>query len=485
MFNSIRTRLTLWFTGVLAFFLILFVASAYLFLKHTIGRQTDNTLREISRTLAVGVEREQSGGEETDTTQNADTLEIIREATDDLRFKDFQIFVFDAQGEIISAINQTTDKTSLTSERVAGLSEDSSTVSDKSGFFIIPTKETEFRVFTEKIAVGGQSFRIVVAHPLDDDEELLEKFRGVLLVAVPLALILSGFGGYFLARKSLSPVASMSATAASIGATNLDARLPVKNAKDELGGLARVINALLERLENSFENQRCFMADASHELRTPLAIVRGESEVAISKPNRPAEELYESLAIVNDESKRLTRIVEDLFTLARADSGHFKTNFKEIYLDELIADCLRKVRVLADKRGVSLNLDAPAEMPMSGDEQLLRRLLMNLLDNAIKYNHEGGRVSVSGESTINCYRITISDTGAGIPEEQKSKIFERFYRADKARSRSQETLTSGAGLGLSIAQWVAEIHRGKIELVSSDETGSVFAVVFPVENSAD
>ncbi|MCY7377655.1 MAG: HAMP domain-containing protein, partial [Pyrinomonadaceae bacterium] len=348
----------------------------------------------------------------------------------------------------------------------------------ESALFQTAADEIDFRVFARKNTVDGQQFNVFIAHALDDEEMITGRFRDILLIFVPLVLVLAGFGGYFLARKTLSPVAEMSETAATISATNLNERLPVKNEKDELGGLATIFNSLLERLENSFENQRRFMADASHELRTPLAIVRGESEVALSKDNRTPAEYQESLAIVHDESKRLTRIVEDLFTLARADSGQYQARKTEMYLDELLADCVHKVRVLAEKRRVSFNLSTLEEMPMRGDEQLLRRLFMNLLDNAIKYNREGGQVAVRGGKTAEFYRITITDTGAGISEEESAKIFGRFYRADKARSRASETVTSGAGLGLSIAQWIAGLHTGVIELVSSGEAGSTFAVVF-------
>ncbi len=479
MFNFIRTRLALWFTGVLAFFLILFVASGYLFLKRAIDRQTDNTLREISRTLAEGVAREQEDGEETDAPQDADALETIREATDDLRFRDYQIFVFDERGKLVSASGDATDEANLSNRQIAQTAIDFPFVADESVFFNFSAKEIDIRVFAKKMRIVGRDFRIFVAHPLIEEEELLETFRGVLLIAVPLALVLSGFGGYFLARKSLAPVISMSETAASISATNLHERLPVKNQRDELGNLATIFNSLLERLENSFEQQRRFMADASHELRTPLAIVRGESEVTLSKENRPNAELRESLAIVHDESKRLTRIVEDLFTLARADAGQYITNFREIYLDELLAESVRAARVLAEQRNVSLEFSASEEMLMRGDEQLLRRLFINLLDNAIKYNRDGGKVSVCGERAGELLKIQIADTGAGIPKSEQIHIFERFYRADKARSRFEESASSGAGLGLSITRWIAEFHQGEIELASSDERGSVFVVTFP------
>lgn len=478
MFDSIRTRLTLWYTGVLAVILLAFAVSTYLFLDYTIRCQTDNTLQQIAGSLTAAVNNEQPDGGESDVPQNARHLEALREAMNDLRFRNYAIFVSDARGDITSTDDKILGESSLSIEQMTKLAHDFSKSAKESAIFQTAAGETDFRVFARKNAVDGQQFNVFIAHALDDEETVLGRFRDILLIFVPLVLVLAGFGGYFLARKTLSPVAEMSETATTISATNLNARLPVKNEKDELGSLAIVFNSLLGRLENSFENQRRFMADASHELRTPLAIVRGESEVALSKDNRTPAEYQESLPIVHDESKRLTRIVEDLFTLARADSGQYQARKTEMYLDELLVDCVHKVRVLAEKRDVSLKLSTLEEMPMHGDESLLRRLFMNLLDNAIKYNREGGQVSVCGEKTAEFYRITITDTGAGISEEESAKIFGRFYRADKARSRASETATSGAGLGLSIAQWIAELHAGVIEIVSSSDAGSTFAVVF-------
>ena len=479
MFHSIRTQLTLWFTGVLAVILIVFAVAAYLFLNYTIRLQTDNTLREISRTFVVGIEREQSDSDEVKTAPDSEDTGAIQEAINELRFRNYQIIVFDAQGKLLVAGDQMPNETSPADEQLKKLAVDFSNASVDSTFFSVSGGENEFRVFAIK-KIGGRDFIVFAAHPLDDEEELLDRFRSLLLIFVPFALLLTSFGGYFLARRSLLPVAQMGESAANIGATNLHARLPVKNEKDELGKLATIFNSLLERLDNSFEQQKRFMADASHELRTPLAIVRGESEVALSKKDRPAAELSESLNIVHDESKRLTRIVEDLFTLARVDAGQYRATFTEIYLDELLADCVRKVRVLADKRNVTLEFAAAHELPMRGDEQLLQRLFINLLDNAIKYNRIGGSILVEAQKSGEKYRITIIDTGAGISQGERAKIFERFYRADIARSRTVETLTSGAGLGLSIAKWIAEIHRAEIELVRSDETGSVFRVTFSI-----
>jgi signal transduction histidine kinase len=274
----------------------------------------------------------------------------------------------------------------------------------------------------------------------------------------------------------------MSATAARIGAANLHERLPVANERDELGGLAGVINALLARLDASFEQQRRFMADASHELRTPVAIMRSEAEVALSQEERSNQELRESLVIFKDETKRLTAIVEDLFMLARADAGQYKLTSKEFYLDELAGEVTRSVRTLVAERGLTLQLDALEEMPFRGDENLLRRLLLNLVYNAIKYTPKGGALTVSCKQDGKRYIITVSDTGPGIPAEAQPHIFERFYRADSARSRAEDDsarLTSGAGLGLSIARWIAEAHDGTLDLLHSSAAGSVFQLILP------
>jgi two-component system OmpR family sensor kinase len=260
----------------------------------------------------------------------------------------------------------------------------------------------------------------------------------------------------------------------------LGERLPVINERNEIGRLAQIFNELLTRLELSFEQQRRFMADASHELRTPVAIVCGESEVALSQSLRSAEEYRESLSVMHDEGRRLTRIVEDLFMLARADAGQHQPDFKPFYIDETVGECVRAVRSLAAKQGQEFHYTYPQdEMLFRGDEGLIRRMVLNLLDNAIKYTPRGGHIRVELERQESSYRIIIIDTGAGIPLEAQPHIFERFYRVDKARSRNGDDRGSGAGLGLSIAAWIAELHGGSIKLASSDSRGSTFIISLP------
>jgi signal transduction histidine kinase len=271
----------------------------------------------------------------------------------------------------------------------------------------------------------------------------------------------------------------MSSQAGRIGASNLHERLAVQNERDELGHLARSFNSLLDRLNLSFERQRRFMADASHELRTPVAILRGEAEVALSRSVRSPEEYRESLGVLHQEAERLTHIVEDLFTLTRADAGQYPLQPGDFYLDELLTECVHAARTLASVKNITLTFDPASESPLHADESLLRRMILNLLDNAIKYTPEGGRVTVSCCRMGDEYVLSIADTGTGIPAELHSRIFERFFRVDQARSRA-EGGGVGAGLGLSISRWIAEAHDGRLELAHADSTGSTFTAYLPV-----
>jgi signal transduction histidine kinase len=225
------------------------------------------------------------------------------------------------------------------------------------------------------------------------------------------------------------------------------------------------------------------MADASHELRTPVAILFGEADVALSQASRSPEDYRESLDILRAEAKRLKHIVEDLFTLARADAGQYPLTLTDFYLDELVAESARSVRTLAAAKRITIGCNDSKEMPIHADEALLRRMIVNLLDNAIKYTPAGGSVSVSWDVQDAQYRICVSDTGEGIPGELQPRIFERFFRADKARSRS-ESDGGGAGLGLSISRWIVQAHNGQLELTRSDNHGSTFTFLLPAATAA-
>jgi heavy metal sensor kinase len=317
-----------------------------------------------------------------------------------------------------------------------------------------------------------------VAEPVSVIEEGLRQLRRDFFAGVPLILLLASAGGYFLARKSLSPIALMNQQTQRITAERLSSRLDVSNSHDELGSLATTINDLLARLETSFSEQQRFIADASHELRTPLAVLRGETEVALEK-TRSLAEYQESLALIKDEAERLSRIVEDLFILARQPIDVPIALVKEpVSLNEVVNDCVRAAQVLAARKDLQLKLDsARADLTLSGDEELLKRMLLNLLDNAVKYTPAGGEISVGLARQNGSAQIVVSDTGIGIPEAAQLHVFDRFYRVDKARSRQ----LGGAGLGLSIVRWIVEAHGGTIGVKSSPGQGSSFSVELPLQ----
>ena len=320
----------------------------------------------------------------------------------------------------------------------------------------------------------GRDYLVIASEPLDSIAASLQVVRRVLFFGLPFLLGAAGFGGYLLAARSLAPLAWMAEQARKITGSNLETRLDIGHAADELKLLAASFNELLSRLDQSFESMRRFVADASHELRTPVAVIRGEADVALSK-ERPVSEYRESLAIILDESRRLSRLVEDLLNLARADAGHVRLQLGEFYFNDLLTDACRSVQALAASRHIALECRAAADVPFHGDEELLRRLVVNLLDNAIRYTPAGGHVSASLEAEGPELRIRVSDNGVGIAPEAAPHVFERFYRADTARSRED----GGFGLGLSIVKWIAESHNGAVELTSNPEAGSVFTVTLP------
>jgi two-component system OmpR family sensor kinase len=237
---------------------------------------------------------------------------------------------------------------------------------------------------------------------------------------------------------------------------------------------------LLARLGKSFSQQRQFMADASHELRTPLSVIRTTSGVTLERRERQQDEYREALAIIEQQARRLSRIVEDMFVLARADAGHPSLQITEFYLDELVAETVRAAAVLASEKAIALAARALPETPFRGDEGLLRQMMWNLVDNAIKFTPNGGAIHVDLGLRDSEYVITVADTGGGIAAEIQPHIFERFYRADRARSRTGTANDGGAGLGLPIARWIAQVHGGRLELRASTETGSTFEVVLPL-----
>jgi heavy metal sensor kinase len=473
--ESIRVRLALWHTGVLAVVLLAFIGAIALFLSRSTRARERQDLVETVAVFRHAFEAEWGGGRS--------AAEAAQHAAQEFRFSGRSVQVYGLDGSLITVSDSAArteaepDDEQPDPEQVRALA---TSASGRQGVFATLRAGEDERVpaYAEAAWVAGERFTLVALQMDDAEEEVLDDFLGAALVAVPLALLLAGLGGYLLARRSLAPVVAMSERAARIGARSLHERLPVPHPKDELGRLARVFNELLARLERAFAQQRQFMADASHELRTPVAILRAETDVALALPRSPGE-YRESLETMRTATARLAALVENLFALTRADAGHLALRTSSLYLEELIADTVRSLRALAQARGVVLEYVPETEGPFRGDDGLLRQLLLNLLDNAIKYTPSGGRVGVTLEPPDHVYRIRVRDTGAGIPPEVAPHIFDRFYRGENSRGRVEGSATGGAGLGLAIARWIAEAHGGSLELTATGPSGSTFTLELP------
>ena len=321
----------------------------------------------------------------------------------------------------------------------------------------------------------GRNYRILVAAPLEGTELTLRRLREVLLWSAPLVLLIGSLGGYWLSRRALAPVDAITRAAQSIGIENLSQRLEVPAAGDELQRLSETWNRMLERLEAAVNRLSQFTADASHELRTPIALIRATAELTLRR-ERSTETYREALRHIMDETDRTTRLIEDLLLLARSDAGFPAMALDRVELTPLVRDVCQQEQILAQERQLDILTEAP-EHPVFVDanDPALRRLLFLLVDNAVKYTPAGGHITVSVAQDSSGPTVTVRDTGIGIPDAALPHVFERFYRVDESRNRE----AGGAGLGLSIAQWIAERHHARLEAESVEGRGSAFRVRFP------
>ena len=332
-----------------------------------------------------------------------------------------------------------------------------------------------FRFLFQKLEVNGHVYTVEMGLPADDAVETLHDFRSYLLMFAPLLFLVAAGGGYWLSRRALSPVDALVRTAREVSGTNLSSRLQKLETGDELQRLSDTLNEMLDRIEAAFQRITQFTADASHELRTPVSLIRTEAELALRR-SRGEAEYKESLRHILLEAERTTALIEQLLSMARADSGRETLHFEPVDLRQTLRSVVDGWQQVATIRNLqfSANLNAP-DFSVMGDETLLRRLADILLDNALKYTPSPGSVHLSlelqGESAV----IRVQDSGVGIPEEEQGKIFERFYRVDKARSRAH----GGAGLGLAIAQWIVTQHGGSIQVESQAGQGATFRVELP------
>ncbi|MBV9888059.1 MAG: HAMP domain-containing protein [Acidobacteria bacterium] len=474
MFSSVRIRLTLWYTAAMAAILILLASVTYIVIQQNVRDRGDVQAVELADTFLSTVNAEI--GEST----KPDSLDYgVESAISEHRFPDVVFAVFDPESNLIGLSEWfPEDRHHSEWKRDSLLAPLKSALTNGKTYQSLHFAGRTYRLYVRRFSLAQQSATLVVVQSLFHQNEFLETLAGTFFVVIPITLLIAGAGGYLLARNSLAPVVAMSEQARLIGAENLDKRLSVTHPNDELGHLASSFNGLLDRLSASFDRQKRFVADASHELRTPVAILCGETEVALAKNDRTEQEYREALRILADESKRLKRIVEDLFTLARADAGQYPLSYSDFYLDELAGECVKNMRTLAAAKSITLACAPGGEALISADEALVRRMILNLLDNAIKYTPAGGTVSLNIADRDGVYDLKVTDSGPGIPTDLHARIFERFFRVDKARSRNEQD-GGGAGLGLSIGSWIASAHNGKLELTSSGAQGSIFTAVLP------
>jgi two-component system, OmpR family, heavy metal sensor histidine kinase CusS len=332
-----------------------------------------------------------------------------------------------------------------------------------------------FRFMSEMMAVSGRTYVVRIGHPIDEEIETLDAFRGYLLWFAPVLLVGASGIGYWLSHKALAPVDALARSARTISGHNLSSRLEPLHTGDELQRLSDTLNEMLGRIEAAFRRITEFTADASHELRTPIALIHTEAELALRR-SRDEAEYREALGNILLESERTTKLLEKLLDLARADSGGEALDIHPIDLLVTLRESASKWTQVASLRALQFEEHLEVQrLPVMGDENALRRVIDILLDNALKYSASPGKITLSAEEKDGHIAVSVEDTGVGIAPEDRAKIFERFYRVDKARSRE----LGGAGLGLAIAQWIVQHHHGSIAVQSEIGRGSVFRVEIP------
>ncbi len=471
LFSSLRTRLTLWYTAFLTGMLVLLGTAALLLLDRGLRDNIDASLKSVAVSIADSVRRPSSPGRNLEAALDAllgpfgpgpasrffRLLDPFGRPDPRLMPRPRVQFPLSPEAQWNARQGRETYQTITVSPPQGG---------DGEG---VPV-----RLLTLPVVAHGRMIHLVqVAMPLESADTARSRFLLILLGLVPLALGGAGVGGWFLARHALAPVEAMVDTARTIEAEDLSRRIEVADSTDELGRLAAVLNAMLARLERAFTAVKHFSADAAHELRTPLTILKGELEVTLRSPPTPAE--YRSvLANCLEEVDRLSALVTDLLFLARSDSGNMHIVRTPVDLAAILRDVCAALGALPETAQRTLRHGAPTELWTRGSETMLFRLLFNLGENAIKYTPEGGTVTLTLEPRGTEASLSVRDTGAGIAAEEQPHIFDRFYRADPARSRG------GAGLGLALARSIVCAHGGHISVESRVGHGSCFTVRLPL-----
>jgi heavy metal sensor kinase len=337
------------------------------------------------------------------------------------------------------------------------------------------TADFPLRLAWQRVTIGSHTLTLGVADPQRKFAGILRAFTTVLLLSTPFILALATVCGLWLGRRALAPVARIADDARTITESNLSARLAVPSSQDELQQLSETLNDMLERIERSFTRTRQFTADASHELRAPMTLIHTAAQYSLRR-ERSREELVDSMQKILRESQRTTALIDDLLLLARGDAGKEPTALTEMDAAPLLRDAAEQAVAMASPKDIAVTLQLESGvLPVRGNEAQLRRLLLILVDNALKYTPGGGRVTISGSADGSDVTISVADTGAGISPDDLPHVFERFWRADKVRSRE----SGGTGLGLTIAKQIADLHGAQLGVESEIGRGSTFSARFP------
>jgi heavy metal sensor kinase len=460
---SIGIRLTLWYLLLFAAAQIIFGAGTWFLARRSLYRITDDALRAQIDDLTNFLQAQKKNATVAKLQEEVAETYVIEHSGDYLQLYDDSDGVWVFRADFLQ-------KHALALATPGPLTRP---------FYRDQQLGRSLRFLTQRIEVNGRIFTVQMGLPTDQVNQTLVLFRGYLLSLAPLLLLAAASIGFWLSRKALSPVDAITRTARTINATNLGDRLEKLTTGDELQRLSDTLNEMLARIEHAFIRVTQFTADASHELRTPVSLIRTEAEIALRRSRNDAE-YREALRHILLEAERTSGLLEELLSLARADSGRETLRIVPVDLSPVVEEASERWQELMATRNLTFTREVTGqEITVLGDRLALQRLLTVLLDNAAKYTPAPGIVELRLEASGSSAFIRVRDSGIGIAQEEQSKIFERFYRVDKARSR--DLGCSGAGIGLAIAQWIVQQHRGSIKVQSSPGEGSTFLVELPLQ----
>ncbi len=457
---SIRTRLTAWYCTIVV---VVLATGAAVTAFVQFDRALQHLDTELVRSMATleGVMR-------TEFHEGLSLQAAADEASIEVVVPDRTLILTDEAGAILHVWGMPLDRTALPA---IGPDRATTTVSTPAG---------DLRVLSRRINEAGHAYAAAVIAPLGPLREQHAEIVRAMVIGVVIALVVAAIGGWLIGRQTLRPLTRMADQARDIDERDPKERLAAPPVDDELGRLAAAFNGLLDRLAAALHGQRQFMADASHELRTPVSVVRTAAQVMLTKDDRPAEDYRQSLVIIGEQANRLARLVDAMFLLARAEAHGVPLQRVFVNLDDLVAECVRAVRLLAKQRNVALVMRGCAEMDvevaMTGDDGLLRQMVGNLLENAIRHAEVSGSVSAELEHAGEYAVLRVTNDGPGIDPANRERIFERFVRIGGS---------NGAGLGLPIARWIAEAHGGTLRLEDSRPGRTMFVVTLPLDPVED